>query len=140
MAYFREDSLPAIKELADNMPGGFFIYEAGGEEKLIYANMALADIFGCGSVEELMDYVHGSFRGIVHPEDYEQVAGSIDGQIAQDEAHYDHVEYRIIRKDGGVRWLIDYGRLIRTENRGDMFYVFVTDGTEQHTRQLASTR
>ena len=140
MAIFDENSLPVIRQLADSMPGGFFIYEATGDEKLIYANLALVRIFGCETVEELMDYVHGSFRGIVHPEDYEKIESSIDGQIQQDADHYDYVEYRIIRKDGSVRWLLDYGHFVHTEEHGDFFYVFVNDDTERHARQMKVSR
>ena len=39
-----------------------------------------------------------------------------------------------------MRWLIDYGHLMHTEDRGDLFYVFVTDGTEAHDRQLQVSR
>ena len=140
MTIFDETSLPIIRELADSMPGGFFIYQAGGDERLVYANLALARIFGCDSVDELMTLVHGSFRGIVYPEDYERIEQSIDGQIAQDADHYDYVQYRIVRRDGAVRWLIDYGHLIHTEDRGDYFCVFVNDATEEHERQLAVSR
>ena len=91
MTIFDETSLPVIQQLADGMPGGFFIYEADGEEKLIYANLALARIFGCETVDELMNYVHGSFRGIVHPDDYSKIESSIDSQVGQDADHYDYV-------------------------------------------------
>ena len=120
---------------ADGMPGGFFVYHAGGDEKLIYANQVLAELFGCRDVDELMAHIGGSFRGLVHPEDYARIEKSIDGQIESDDAHFDTVEYRIIRKDGTVRWLLDYGRLLNTEEEGPLFFVFVADITENHLMQ-----
>ena len=120
---------------ADGMPGGFFVYRAGGDERLIYANRVLAGIFGCADVDELMAYTGGTFRGLVHPEDYAAIEHSIDGQIETSDNHFDTVEYRIIRRDGSVRWLMDYGRLLNVEDEGPLFFVFVADITEKHLRQ-----
>ena len=38
----KENSLYAIEKFAEGMPGGFFIYKAGGDEELIYANSEMA--------------------------------------------------------------------------------------------------
>ena len=89
-----------IKNLMDQMPGGFFIYHADDKEELIYANKALLRIFGCDTMEEFRSLTGNSFRGIVHPEDLEEVEKSIWEQISQSHHDLDYVEYRIIRKDG----------------------------------------
>ena len=127
-----EASFTRFDRLADGMPGGFFVYHAGGDERLIYANQVLADIFGCKDVAELMEHIGGTFRGLVHPEDYAGIEKSIDTQIDTSVARFDTVEYRIVRKDGAVRWLLDYGRLLDTEEDGPLFFVFVADITEKH--------
>lgn len=116
------------------LPGGFFAYEADGEERLIYANEEACMIWGCNSFEELMEYCKGSFIGMVHPDDYEQIESSIRNQINIDGKNDDRVVYRIIRKDGTVRWVDDYGRLERDVDSGDIFYVFIADTTEKHSK------
>ena len=127
-------SLDSIKEFAEGMPGGFFIYKAGGDEQLIYANSTMAEIFGCDSVDDFKAYVGNTFRGIVHPDDYILINHSIGVQVNTGSAGNDHVLYRIIRKDGEVRWLNDYGRLVDLEGYGKVYYVFVTDETELQNR------
>lgn len=72
-----EHTLPTIKQITDGTPGGFFIYHADGNEELIYANTAMVSIFGCDSREDFEACVGNSFRGLVHPEDLEQVEQSI---------------------------------------------------------------
>ena len=47
--------------------------------------------------------------------DYPAVTDSINKQIAASEENLDYVEYRIIRKDGSVRWVDDYGHYTETE-------------------------
>ena len=135
-----EKTIPIIEQVTSGMPGGFFIYHAGGNEEMIYANKSLAHVFGCDSVEEFMDYIGGSFRGLVHPEDLEWVSKSIHEQIKEEGQDLDYVEYRIIRKDGVVRWIRDYGRFVRTKLYGDVFYVFVEDATERHLKELSDAR
>ena len=123
-------ALPLVAEISESMPGGFFIYQADSEEKLIYFNDIMVDYFGCSSRAEFAEHVGNSFRGIVHPDDYAQVEKEIFSQINGDSMKLDHVVYRITRRDGSVRWLDDYGRLIRSGDMGNVFFVFVTDCTE----------
>ena len=42
----------------------------------------------------------------------------------------ENVEYRIIRKDGAIRYIDDYGRLVQTQEYGKVYYVFIRDITE----------
>lgn len=132
-----ERTLPVIEQITEGMPGGFFIYHADGDEELIYANRAMISIFGCSSMEEFREYIGGSFRGLVHPEDLEQVEKSIQSQISMSSKGLDYVEYRVTRKDGMIRWIRDYGRFVHTSFYGDVFYVFVEDATERHLRELS---
>lgn len=127
-------------DIFDAIPGGFFIYYAHGNEELIYANTQLLMIFGCETLEELRELTHNSFKGLVHPEDLEEVEESILEQINSNQRSLDYVEYRIIRKDGEVRWLEDFGHLIHNEALGDIFYVFVSDITERKEQMLDAVR
>ena len=52
-------------------------------------------------------------------------------QIANSIYDFDYVEYRIIQKDGTIRWIEDYGHFMHTEMFGDIFYVFIDDSTER---------
>lgn len=134
---FDESTLPIIEQISEGMPGGFFIYHADGDEKLIYINHAMLRIFGCGTLEEFKELTGYTFKGLVHPEDIDEVEASIHSQIAHSGEDLDYVEYRIIRKDGTVRWVQDYGHFVHTETYGDLFYVFIEDATERMQRRMA---
>ena len=135
-----EQSLPAIEQITEGMPGGFFIYHADGNEELIYANQAMIHICGCDSLEDFKEHIGGSFQGLVHPDDLQRVEDSIHAQIESSDKALDYVEYRMKRKNGSIRWIRDYGRFVHTEVYGDVFYVFVEDATEQHLRALSDSR
>ncbi len=120
----------------DEMPGGFFIYHADDNEEIVYANKGMLRIFQCDTLNEFQELTGNSFKGIVYSEDLELVEQSIKQQIASSKYDLDYVEYRIIRKDGEIRWIEDYGHFIQSDSAGNLFYVFVSDATEKKQRQL----
>ena len=127
-----EQILSVAEQLGEHMPGGFFIYKAEGDEELLYANKAVCDIFGCDSLDEFKELTGFTFRGMVHPEDYEKISVSIMDQVSESQDDLDFVEYRIIRKDGQVRWIDDYGHYIEYDDNNSLYYVFISDITDKH--------
>ncbi|MCH5333226.1 MAG: PAS domain-containing protein, partial [Agathobacter sp.] len=98
-----------INDIMQGIPGGFFIYHAGGNEELIYANDTMLRLFRCDTMEEFQELTGNSFKGIVHPDDLERVESYIAHQISNSLQALDYVEYRIIRKDGEICWVEDFG-------------------------------
>lgn len=124
-----------IKKFIDEIPGGFLIYQADGDEKIIFVNKELLRIFRCETFSEFKELTGNSFRGLVYSEDLEEVEASIKQQIEESQDDLDYVEYRILAKDGTIRWVEDYGHFLRSDSMGDIFYVFITDATEKITRR-----
>lgn len=134
-----EHTMSIIEEIGRHMPGGFFIYRAEGDEELIYANDATISLFGCDDLDEFKEHTGYTFKGMLHPDDYATVTDSVNNQIRTSSENMDHVEYRIIRKDGSVRWIDDYGHYTETDNYGGIYYVFIADITEQHDSEQHDT-
>ena len=125
--YFRK----RYQEFVENIPGGYFVYTADEEEKIIAANTECLKIFQCETLEEFMHLVKGSFKNFVYEDDYVQATNRINMQIDQDATGYDHVVYRIVRADGAIRWIDDYGHLVNDAKYGKVFHVFISDITEE---------
>ena len=123
-------------QFLDELPGGFLIYCADRGEKILYANRAVLRMVQCSTMDEFLAHTGSSFRGLVHPDDLDEVERSIEAQIAASRYDLDYVEYRIRRRDGAVRWIEDYGHFVRSEAAGDIFYVFLADATEKRERSL----
>ena len=130
-----EQTIKVIEDIGKHMPGGFFIYKGDASEEIIYANRTVFDIFGCKDADEFRELTGGTFRGIVHPDDYESVAADIKEQIEESEDKLDYAEYRIIRKDGAIRWVDDYGHYVKSDAYGGLYYVFISDITEKHVQE-----
>ena len=134
-----DETMHIVEELGLHMPGGFFIYKAEEPEELLYANHAVIDIFGCKDLDEFKELTGNTFKGMLHPDDYRQISDSIVKQISENEGKYDYVEYRIIRKDGEIRYVDDYGHYTETEEYGGIYYVFISDVTEMKKIKAAET-
>lgn len=103
--FLQEDmQLPAIKWLGEQVPGGFFVYLADESQQIVFANNACQRLFGCETKEQFDELTGNTFRGLVHPDDYERVQKTIEEQIACGENNnMDYVEYRILRRDDSQR-------------------------------------
>lgn len=133
-------TLSTIQQMSERMPGGFLVYRANRKESILYVNDIVCDIFGCDTVEEFRELTGYTFRGMVYRDDYPAVVESILSQVEASEKNLDFVEYRIQRKDGTLRWVDDYGRLVHTEDQGDVYYVMMRDITEQRMEREEKLR
>ena len=134
-----EQTLSIIEEIGGHMPGGFFIYRAQEPEELLYANKAVFDIYGCANLVEFRELTGFTFKGMVYKEDYSRISASIVMQIAGSEEKMDYAEYRIVRRDGVIRWVDDYGHYAETKAYGGVYVVFISDITEKKEKQETDT-
>ena len=134
-----ESTLAVVEEIGNHIPGGFFIYKAAEPTELVYANKALFEIFGCSGLEEFKKLTGYTFRGMVHPDDYDGLNASIIHQIRTREDMMDCAEYRIIRKDGSIRWVDDHGHYAETKAYGGVYVVFISDITDKVMQQKTDT-
>ena len=111
--------------------GGFIEYFDKDGNNLIRVSPSIPAMYGCQSTEEFMEYVGNSFDGMVHPDDRERVNMEIRTQLISSEWNMDYIEYRIVRKDGEIRYINDYGYLTKSDETGEpFFYVFLLDVTD----------
>ncbi len=109
------------------LPGGFFIYEAGGRENVLYAGPNVLAMYGCENMGEFIVHTGGTFQGMVHPEDYNRIQNQIQSQTLFGEKKHDYIRYRIITKNGDVRYVEDFGHLLHREDGKTFFYVYIVD-------------
>lgn len=109
------------------LPGGFFIYEAEGDERIIFAEPNIVKMFGCDDFSDFLDYVGGTFKGMVHPADLHKIENQIEAQTIYAEKRHDYVRYRIVTKQGEVRYIEDFGHLLHWTNGKSFYYVFIVD-------------
>lgn len=120
-----------VDNILSMMPGGFFIYANDSSEKILSVNEMLLTIYECDTLDEFLIMTGGSFRGMVHPDDYARVSKSIDAQIAENEEDMDFVKYRIMTKSGRIKHVRDYGHLVRRNTDTELYYVFLVEERDE---------
>jgi phosphoserine phosphatase RsbU/P len=80
-----------------------------------------------------------AYQADIHPDDRARVLATIQASAAGQHEH--HLEYRIVRPDGEVRWLETRGRLIRgSDDRPLRMMGVCTDVTERKRSELERER
>ena len=103
--------------------GGFFTYWDNEEQEIIDADLAIARIYGCKSVEEFLEFTGKSFKGMVHKDDWEKTQQDIMNQIERcGELKTDCVGYRIEKKDGSIVYVNDFAHLKIDEETGQKYF------------------
>ncbi len=123
---FNENDSIDLAKISANIPGTLLVYKANETEDVIFISDDISRIFECDSAADFMRFTGGSFANIVYPEDIEEVNNIIHDQIKLT-GGYDYVTYRIITKNGRIKRVEDWGRMVHDAELGDLFYVYLHD-------------
>jgi diguanylate cyclase (GGDEF)-like protein len=119
-----------MRESFFGFAGGMFVYHANEKEDIIYADLGVLKLFACETEEEFMEYVGGTFPGMIYEEDRMAVEADIEKQQFGTESdtnldHLDYVQYRIKDRNGKIFRVEDFGRLIQDPVEGPVYYVLL---------------
>ena len=121
-----------LETVIDNLPGYIYRHKHEPEYPLIYVKGDAASITGY-TAEELTNEIEMAEQ-LIHPKDRDKVWDEHVDRI-DSIGHFD-AQYRIITKDGEIRWIRDQGQLVIDPVSGETFLDgFVTDITELHERE-----
>ncbi len=99
-----------FRQLADNINEVFWVFDSKAGE-IIYVSPAYENIWGRPIEELWRDF--DSFLATVHPDDRHLV---VKGRERQARGETCEDEYRIVRPDGSIRWILDRAFPVRDEN------------------------
>ncbi len=109
------------------LPGGFFIYESQGHESVLYVGPNVLAMYGCNNMGEFIEHTGGTFKGMVHPDDYNLIENQIHAQTIYGDQKHDYVRYRILTRQGEVRYVEDFGHLLYRGDGKSYYYVYIVD-------------
>jgi PAS domain S-box-containing protein len=132
-----EEALRQVQEgfrtMADSVHEVIWITELE-PEKILYISPSFERIYGL-SVAELYRNPR-LWTETIHPADRDRVDSAFSRWIASGEGSYHDVEYRIVRPDGAIRWMLDSGVLARNEKGKRVATGIARDITERrHAEQ-----
>ena len=112
-----EEELRLAQVIIDNSPVVLFRRVAGDKPRLVYVSDNIRQM-GYTAREFLEEKIH--FKDIVHPADFERLGKEIK-QYAEDDAEEYTQFYRIMTKDGRVRWVQDQTSVVRDDQGNKIF-------------------
>ena len=125
----RSEAERSLMQLLRNLPG--VAYRCLYDEKwtMLYVSESFKRLTGYDA-EAVLENKAITFAGLIHPDDRHFAADVVDKALIQNQSF--QVEYRIIHKDGGIRWFWEQGSGVR-DNDGNIVAIegYITDITLQ---------
>ena len=126
-----------LRSLVANIPGALYRCACDSDWTMAWVSQEIEEISGYPAGE----FIHSSartFASVIHPDDREQVSRSV--KQAVDARRPFSLEYRIKRRDGDVRWVLERGQ---AQDSGDgrrwldgaIFDITVRRAAEQALRE-----
>jgi PAS domain S-box-containing protein len=96
-----------LRSLVANIPGAVYRCACDGDWTMLWLSDEIAQISGYPATDFIESRVR-SFASVIHPDDREQVERSVMDGV--DAGRPFTIEYRIVRRDGDVRWVLERGQ------------------------------
>lgn len=122
----------APRDIAENMPGAVLVYKADTNGEILFANDELVQLLDCESYADCMEFTGGEFGNAVHPDDKVRVNEELAFQARSlGVGEKGFVDCRIVTKTGRIRHIEYNGRLVVSDDTGEMFYALIVDCDER---------
>ena len=105
------DSEEKFRSLAEQSLQGIFVLKGG---RVVFANRMLATLSGW-SIDEMQGWSVRELIAVVHPGDRSFVADSVRAVELAEPGAIPQIEYRMLTREGEVRWVLQDTRQIRFE-------------------------
>lgn len=129
-----ESSQLSSELLLSSGPMVFFLWEnsPGWPVKLVSPNVS--GLMGYSAEEFTEGKV--KYADIIHKDDIDRVSKEVKTYTERHASSWTHEDYRIVTKDGRVKWVLDHTIPIKDE-RGNItgYYGYVIDITEKHEKE-----
>ena len=120
------------RELIEQLPLVTYINALTPERRVVYVSPQVEELYGYPAVRWLAE--PSLADGVVHPDDLDRVL-AVEQAARRRREHFE-LEYRIVRADGSVRWVLDLMDTVHDEQGRPLFEQgFVIDVTERHESQ-----
>ena len=121
------ESEQKFKLLANNMPGAVYLSRFDEKFTKLYINDEIAKITGYTKEEFLEDKVF--LVDLIHPEERDETIK--ENNLAVAENRQFRVSYRIVKKDGEIVWVEEFGDTILNEKKEILLQGIIVDITER---------
>ena len=123
------ESERTFSNLIHNLPGFFYRCKNDRNWTMVFINESSRILTGY-QAEELLYNEELSFNDLIHPDDQQRVYDEV--QTAVNEGKRFKVYYRLLTKDGQMKWVWEQGLMAFEDNGEEYLEGYVTDVTDVH--------
>lgn len=117
-----------LEALTENIPGG--VHQCECDDGMTFLSMSQSFLTLVGySQEEIKDRFHNHFAEMIYPDDLPRLQAEMAEQLACGDTL--ELEYRILRGDGKLLWILDQGKRATLADGSRCFYCVLMDITRQ---------
>ncbi len=118
-----------LSDLSNHMPGAMFVNHCDDEGRILFASDPAVSLLSCDSWEDFQDYSKGSFKQVVHPDDWQRIYEGARKLEAEGEAakQIKFFPCRLLAKNGEIKEVFSVGQYHVNPFHGGVFYVTVFD-------------
>lgn len=124
----------SLDTLMNNIPGGVIQCDDSPQMNLLQYSDGFSGLFGY-TREEILHKFQNQYYRLVYPEDLQPTREAVREQMKR--GRESEVEYRAVRKDGSLIWILDRGQLVTGQDGKKTFYAILTDITRTRNAQEA---
>ena len=118
-----------LSDFSNHMPGAMFVNHCDDDAKILFASDPAVSLLSCDSWEDFQDYSKGSFKNVVHPDDWQRIYVGARKLEAEGEGakQIKFFPVRLLTKNGEIKEVFSVGQYHVNPFHGGVFYVTVFD-------------
>ncbi|MFN4199623.1 MAG: histidine kinase dimerization/phospho-acceptor domain-containing protein, partial [Flavobacterium sp.] len=128
-----QESQEKFRLLAENIPGTVYLSKSDEKWTKMYLNDEIENLTGYSKSSFLNNEL--SYVSLVHPEDKERIIKEQTASILEGKKF--HLTYRIIKQDGQIAWVEEFGDVVKKDNEIDFIEGIFIDITERKLKEFA---
>ena len=119
----------ALSDISDYLPEAFLIYKADKDnDKILFSSREMILLAGCTDMDDFLDYTGRSFRNLIAVNEREIIEKTVWEQTAAKEpGAISYVDFPLLGKDGSIKSVAAWGRLVENQYYGKVFYVVISE-------------
>ena len=123
------ESEERFRTLVANVPGVIFRCAIDADWTMEFLSDEIEDLVGYPASEFIANGVR-SFASVIHPEDAPRLEQEVAAAVAEDRPYT--IEYRVLHRDGGIRYVVERGQAIVGRDEERKLDGAIFDLTERH--------
>lgn len=114
----------SLSDITNGMPGALVVCRQSPDLRVLYASRKMVELYGCGSYEEFMEYIHASGTRLIYPDERDRDPHDLLDCAKKNGGHTPFMKFRILSKKGSSIPVKIVGQLGESAHFGEVFYIF----------------